>query len=125
MPSEMSDEEVICAWMEPRPETPAVRDWLTRYSDQLWWVLTDKPDGSPAGWLPGKLTLDRLRLVEERLTEEQWARYGELHFLRAEALCGGRDDFRKGMLHASAAEKIRALAAVIRESAGKGTSDAE
>jgi hypothetical protein len=60
------------------------------------------------------LTLNECHEVEERLTDEQWAAYGEIHFLRAEALCGGRDDFRKGMLHATAEQKIAALASVLR-----------
>jgi hypothetical protein len=69
----------------------------------------------------GCFTLDRLHLVEERLTGSQWRHYCILMFqtcckdARSTNLI--QDELtmnRKPLLHASAAQKIAALAAVLR-----------
>lgn len=60
--------------------------------------------------VPIRLTLDRLHAVEARLNDKQWQKYlgefldDEWHGWRA----------HRNLLHATAAQKIAALAAVIR-----------
>lgn len=93
-----SDEEVICEWMEPGREIPG--NWM----QYIGWGR---------GWRPCTLTLDRLHEVEARLTDEQWKPYimkllpwQSLNKLYVEQLfC---------LLHATAEQKIKALAAVIQ-----------
>ena len=60
----MTDEELICSLMEPKPA-----HWAEPGTATEWWVRTE------LGWMPYPLTLDALREVEERLTDEQWQRY--------------------------------------------------
>lgn len=84
----MTDAEVICTFMEPKPDPEELRLWL-----------------------PGSLTLDALWEVEERLTAEQFAAYIE----RLEDgwdINGLARDY--GLVHARAEQKIKALAAVLR-----------
>jgi hypothetical protein len=101
----MTDAEVICEFMEPKPTTPQPVG-LYDESPGGWWTL------HPDGWVPNCDSLDRLREVEARLTEEQWLRY-------VDALIDHMPEFpRKGeIIHASAEQKIAALAAVIRSNA--------
>lgn len=96
----MTDAEVICAWMEPRPGSAA-----EAYNSR-WW------NGSPWTELrPFNLTLDALREVESRLSEAQWDRYEALALKwRYEYSSSYR-----AALHASAEQKIKALAAVLRK----------
>ena len=102
-------------FMEPRPKCHIGMVW---FEDQCyptaWWRKiggTNKTD-------PAILTLDRLHEVESRLTDEQWRHYCSLmfqHTKRPDAnpiqdlLTGAR----KTLLHASAAQKIAALATVL------------
>jgi len=108
----LSDAEVICTWMEPKPKFPDVFGDV-RISAGGWWKWRSPRAG--ARW-PGKTgpneskvdSLDALHEVEARLTDEQWQKYAGLmmdpagikhtHFL----------------LHATAEQKISALAAVLR-----------
>ena len=70
-----------------------------------------------AWWLPCDLDLDHLHLVEERLTGEQWERYdNELIGDTMAFPCGFFDHpDAKALIYLSAAQKIKALAAVLRE----------
>ncbi len=108
----MTDEEIICTFMEPRPNpnNPASR----------WWRYISKTGG---GWRiegPAKLDLDALREVQAGLTEEQWRVYES-------RLVGGvwdqmgnpyqqQNQYRLNMkiAHATAEQKTAALAAVLR-----------
>ena len=104
----MTDAEVICSFMEPKP-TKSIMDTL-RDGDPApgkWW--NDRHHAS-SEWRPRTLTLDAIWEVEERLTDEQWQQY--------------RDEILKGtdmmglwmtrLIDAGAAQKIVALAAVLR-----------
>jgi hypothetical protein len=105
-----SDEEIICAWMEPRPtKSPLRRDELSRH----WWQW----NRFDAAWGPRYLTLDALWEVEERLTDEQRLDY------RESLVAPHRDSGERGLplvmlywvlLHATPEQKIRALAQVLR-----------
>lgn len=101
----MTDEEVICGWMEKRP---SYESGGTGHSARHWWLSNPHHDN----WWPTELTLDRLREVEERLTDSQW----ELYFL---AWPGRFLGFR-GFVHASAEQKIKALAEVLRKDGRDG-----
>src|SRR6185369_9847696 len=95
----MSDEEVICTWM----------GWFT--GD---WTGGGGL-GEPARWTPTLLDLDALHEVEARLAVEQWDEYAIAMLDKGivrNAGVGNRFAYR--MLHASAADKIKALAAVLR-----------
>lgn len=109
MSETLSDQEVICGFMEP---SPTDNDDLT--SDAGWWTRrtmlspeTLKRVALP--WEPRTLTLNECHAVEERLTDEQWDAYEELF---DSVILWGRE---RSLLHAAAAEKIRALASVLRK----------
>ena len=96
-----SDAEVICAWMEPKPDN------RTTNVQTNWWMFLCLD----SGWVPRKLTLDRLWEVEERLTEKQRGEYYFIFWERRD-----RENWWT-LLHATSEQKIKALAAVIREGA--------
>lgn len=98
----MSDAEIICAFCEPKP-TDTLPDTVR---GTKWWRLSLK--GYLARWIPKYLGLDALHEVEARLTDEQWDRYASLMMDPA----GIRHT--RFLLHATAGEKIKALAAVLR-----------
>lgn len=116
MPSSLTDEEVICAFMEPKPPDGAYPRAL---SDAGWWKVAWSNALQKSQWLPNNdkaASLDALWEVEERLTEEQWGQY----CIRAQVDLydpawgnhpGGMD---RPIIHATAEQKIRALAAVLR-----------
>lgn len=110
----MTDAEILCGFMEKRPEAGpwSHRPWRS-LSRGGWWTASDdrNPDTAPDVWFPVALTLDRLRLVEARLTDMQWLLYQT-------ALSGDtpEDQVRwRDLIHASAEQKITALAAVLKE----------
>ena len=93
----MTDEEVLCTFMHPMPKI------YDPHTD--WWKWR-----SGATFAPRKLTLDILHEIEERLTEEQWKAYRD-EILRDTDMLGL---WMVRLIHASAANKVRALAAVLR-----------
>jgi hypothetical protein len=100
----MSDEEVICGWMEPKPPE---RNRSTDKSTADWWAL----DLYGVYWNPRSLTtLDALHEVEARLTDAQQLAYWL-------ALSRGGEPKRGywRIVHATSARKIKVLAEVIRE----------
>ena len=108
MASERTDEEVICEWMEPdyrktyaNAGDPSKGGWWKR--GQICWFRVD-------------LTLDRLHEVEARLSDEQWQQYREELCFAWQAM-EPHYDLAKMYIHATAATKIAALAAVIRAEA--------
>jgi hypothetical protein len=110
-PSNMphSNEEIICGWMEPKPwEEPGQTTPKALLGSSWWdWAIS-------YGSFPKPLTLDRLHEVEGRLTDEQWGQYATaLSDLTPEYT--GIVQTMKLYIHATAAQKIKALAAVLRE----------
>jgi hypothetical protein len=110
----MTDQEVICTWMEPKPtaaasSTVSAGAWWNRYAGVQRsgpaWVLT--PFSGP--WEPCPLTLDALWEVEERLTPEQQGQYTTalLAIIAVPFRCGWT-------WHATPEQKIKALASVLR-----------
>src|SRR5438552_14772929 len=105
----MTDKEIICTFMEPRDKYRV--GGICPRSMLDWWQsdcqsLTDN--------FPVKLTLDHLREVEARLTNEQWLAYmGNLWGAPLDVLEVLEISHVKNMLHASAEQKIKALASVI------------
>jgi|SRR6266853_4554718 len=101
-----TDEEIIGAFMEPKPEH-------SRQSRPgfAWWIW----NSSHQEWIPGNLTLDALWQVEERLTEEQWWDY-EKRLANGHWSNGPASLLFviKAHIHATAAEKIKALAEVLK-----------
>lgn len=103
--SQPSDAEVICAWMEPKPTLPDY--WTgTERSPSRWWILVGTNGGGMA-WLPITLNLGALWVAENRLTDERQWEY-------IEALRENRNAPTWGFLHATAEQKIKALALVLR-----------
>ncbi len=101
----LTDAEVICGFMEPRPtETDGWSRVDITPSALGWWEF----DGDDDCWLAIALDLDALHEVEARLTDAQWYKYG--------ALIGG-DHVTfwalRDCLHAAAEQKIRALVTVL------------
>jgi hypothetical protein len=111
----VTDQEVICEWMEPKPtERPGVHG-----ANELWWrwgwryvgpSLPQQQTPVEYCWLPRKLTLDALWEVEERLTKMGgwWDTY--VWKLTDSIL----DDQPPSVIHASAGRKTAAIAAVLR-----------
>lgn len=120
----MTDSEIICTFMERRPKS---QDWgRDRLDDyQAGAIVGHRPD-SPRGWwrfaayqqgVPlfdnRPLTLNECREVEARLTHAQVGLYiQELYRVTLSPDGVGRQDWR--LLHATAEQKITALAAVLR-----------
>jgi hypothetical protein len=108
----MSDEEVICTFMSPKPELPPY--WSTGWPQNRWWLLMQTDAGGMA-WHPRLLDLDTLWQVEERLTDEHRWDYKDL---LVEMLCNGAsaliDDRTWNVIHADALTRIKALAAILR-----------
>lgn len=117
----MTDVEVICNWMEPK----LVND---KFSEEAWEsVMAATLDGNPLpatpkgwwGWVcvyehgdkpelrPACLSLDRLWKAEERLSPGQRLNYSQKLI-------------SMWPWHATAEQKIKVLAAVIREETGAG-----
>jgi hypothetical protein len=105
-----SDEEIICTWMETRPKYVS--------QGQPGWIEDDQWNAHHRWWkwfvdkdwqhLPVDLDLDALWEVEERLTGEQWGEYSGL-------LMDPRGvNHTRFLLHATAEQKTKALAAVLR-----------
>jgi hypothetical protein len=119
MPVDLTDEEVIARFMEPRPE----RHTSSRDSEGGWWRWVGIGEGSH--WevpVVGCFTLDRLRLVEERFTARQKLKYSRKLWgiipLRQERGLAGAWIWL--VWHASALQKKVALAAVLREEKADG-----
>lgn len=111
--TEMTDAEIICEFMEPKPASSERGKHVP--ADRWWdWDLR-----SPE-WFPVELTLDKLHDVEAKLTDEQWRHYEKL-------LAHGHWDngpasllfIVKAHVHADAATKLRCLAAVLRGRSGE------
>jgi hypothetical protein len=103
----MTDTGIICAFMEPRPDHLQQGTCTTNG----WWVRRIGGECEAAS-----LTLDALHEVEEKLTDEQWdAYYHQFGAYGREGLTWTAPDrLYKWALHASAEQKIKALAAVLR-----------
>jgi hypothetical protein len=127
----MSYAEVICNWMEPLAQQYELRrQYSERCSRALeaggtmafirrprptWWEISQE-----AGWpfVPVALTLDRLHEVEERLTERQQYEYSKELSRLIYSIDGPSAFYRSELFmffHASPAQKIKALAKVIRD----------
>ncbi len=109
----MSDEEVICTFMEPRPERGQTFPIEGPLPHPLWWSHMDRE----GNWHPASLgSLDALHKVQAGLTDEQWRRYDDEMLLTLP-----RDSFeweiRKAYIHADVPAKIKTLAAVLRSNA--------
>ena len=97
---ELTDQEIICTWMEPKPEPPMRLPTEAESQSQWWKRVYNSLD---RGWEPYTLTLDALWEVEERLTALEWGEYLlNLPYIKRE------------VVHATPAQKIKALAAVLR-----------
>ena len=101
----MSDAKVICGWMEPNPRSHT----RSRDSSGGWWRLIGC-ERATGHWEPTRyLTLDALHEVEARLTPVQ-------QFIYLGNLLQGQDPPSPMWFttHATAEQKIKALAQVIR-----------
>jgi len=111
----MTDAEVIAEFMEPR-------------GGATWWVLVgwhnverdgiNYPDKSRPIFTPRTpLDLDALYIVEGRLSEEQWERYYHQFgsFSNGGLVWNTPDRQYRWALHATAEQKVKALATVLRD----------
>ena len=102
----ITDAEVICDFMEPKPQLPICSDW--------WYP------SKVGGWLNPQLTLDRLWVVEKKLTDQYRHRYIDRILGRSLRSMIDMQQFDYAdsfvdLVNATAEQKIKALAAVIRE----------
>lgn len=118
----LSEEEVVATFMEKKPNVNGLMS-----ASVGWWVLhaiakfSGEVGGVSVAYLPRDLTLDALHEVEAKLSDRQRQYYCALIFQRC---CGAArtmnpiEDLltpnRWGMIHTSAAQKISALAQVLR-----------
>ncbi len=110
---ETTDTEFIASAMESRPSmSPGEWDEESTFRPD-WWQPSDEKGGE---WQPEPLTLDALQLVESVLTDSQWSHYHAL--LLISTFVDGQPKWR-GLIHATAEQKIAALATVIREAMPK------
>jgi hypothetical protein len=114
----MTDQEVVCAWMETRPKDGTHPQDVSEIG---WWkaVYTLQPQQRWRWFADGDKTdsLDALWEVEERLTDQQWGEYWKA---AAETLkpddkvrLAFGEHFRYWS-HLDAEQKIKALASVLR-----------
>lgn len=110
----MTDAEVICSFMEKTPRR--VRYFDEHMSSATWWrrdIVQNNGQGIVySDWTPCELTLDALREVQRRLTDEQWHEYER--GLRCVPFDGPVNSVTRVFIHATAEQKIRALAVVLR-----------
>ncbi len=105
----MTDAEVICGFMEPKPGVIEARViskggwWKSRWSSMQYriWPYDDKTD-----------SLDAMHEVEAKLTDEQWIRYRR----EFRVISPPRESHEECLIHLTAEQKIKALAAVLRGS---------
>jgi hypothetical protein len=119
----MTDQEVICAWMEPKPDKGPFdfRPWSDGTPGGWWEAVPEARFCSPVNeWLPRTLTLDALWEVEERLVSEALEFESEKS---SEQFCRMRlHDYQRQLIkttnwqqwHATAEQKIKVLAQVLR-----------
>lgn len=107
----MSDAEVICRFMEPKPPKKSLPPCVLSIHQFRWWANT------AIEWIPKRLTLDLLREVEQKIIAStlpppvgyvDWADRIDTAICRM--LASSHYHW-----HASVEQKIAALAAVIRE----------
>jgi len=113
------DRETICGWMEPRPTSKeGSAERLRDLGRVQWWRGQFVPPHRSGEWCPVYLSLDALHRVEERLNDRQRQRYAELLLGVTSDRIRHRFDYADAaaLWHATAEQKIRALANVIRES---------
>lgn len=103
----MTDAELICTWMMPKPTS-----WFG--SGRWWYKAQGTQPGEEYRWVPADLTLNDIWLVEERLkTEARNLDNPNLHVrlnLYIDALATRQD----GLWHSTPEQKICALAFVLR-----------
>jgi hypothetical protein len=118
----LSDAEIICAWMEPKPPTGMQSGlYAHRWSpNRVWWHTYSasrqtEPVETPwvvNEWEPRPMNLDALWKVEERLTDCQMSTYErELNHAVLHAKPRPRCWY---IWHADKPARIKALAAVLR-----------
>ena len=104
-PEKLSDEEIICQFMEPMPQCGIRQILQDRLVIPIWWGCAWD------GWQSIVPDLTELYEVESRLSDEQWGEYG---LKLAESLQSQGWQYVRNLIHASSAQKIRALAEVLR-----------
>ncbi|MCE5309605.1 MAG: hypothetical protein LLG20_18370 [Acidobacteriales bacterium] len=112
----MTDAEVICEFMEPRP-TKRPNEYALGQCHRDWWAGTITERWAPVFEVCDPIEyLGRLHEVEAQLTEEQWLDY-KCALLEGVPHSTWHMASFKASVHALADQKIRALAELIR--AGK------
>ena len=107
-----TDAEVVAGFMEPGKPSSNLPLGSRHPASCLWsWEVSDEPvdilDGIRTIYFAN--SLDALHLVEARLTDEQWQRYKSMTVINGNL----GEIYWKRLLHASAADKLKALAVVL------------
>ena len=103
----MSDAEVLCAFMEPRP--PVIERGLPGFvADNQWthrWWNWYTRGGQH---IPRELDLGALHEIESKLTDEHWDEYVDALNRTATGIPYGvnRNNYPRRIIHATASEKV-------------------
>lgn len=106
----MTDEEFICGWMEPKPLDTECGERGLSVSEGGWWERSwDAMNQRFRHWPNSNKmdSLDAIHEIETRLTDEQWKLYTTRWPISE---WPGSVSVRKALLHATAEQKIAALA---------------
>jgi len=120
-----TDETTICEWMEPdAPKDGTGGGRLQKLSPMGWWrysMLSCLWKQPVLHTCPKIEKLGRIYLVEERLTDDQWIQYSVCCWKWYTEAATANDyeishinRWRKVLMHLTADQKIKALAATIR-----------
>lgn len=104
----LTDAEIVAGFMEPKPEEVSHRT-IGDHSPLMWWRCCLRANPSRTTWDPTAITLNECRLVEARLSENQWEAYDQMLIKTLYTSATVR-----AAIHAPAETKLAALAAVIR-----------
>ena len=110
----LTDEEVLCEFMEPKNGLPDLADFRGDFSPGGWWI-TDWHPLRKNKWLPRRqITLNECHEIEGRLTEDQWRKYETALSPMPVKLIRLFGSITLSFIHADAQTKIKALAEVLR-----------
>lgn len=109
----LTNEEILATFMDPYPV----------HGKSDWWQFWQNTEEGTSGKLPVALNLDRCRLIQDKLDTHQWEDYTEeltrvlyrgVQHLHDGKIITTTAFIRRAFIHASAEQRVLALAEVVR-----------